>query len=241
MDIVKLIKPNKILFILIIIFFNSSCNDKSKLFELNSGTGIEFNNKLSPTPSLNILSYLYYYNGAGIASEDFNNDGLTDLYFTGNQVQDKHASVVKAFDFDKDVDQDIVIGSNALPQNFGRSAKNYIFENTGKNEFKKVELPFLTQISTIRTLYLDDLNKDGFEDILIAGNNIEISTQLGRLDAFHGTLLLNNQKGFFTIKTDQTFDISDQARDIKKMTVNEIKYFIISINNNTAMIFKNNE
>ena len=105
MDIVELFKPYKILYFLIIIFILNSCNDNDKLFELKNDAGIQFNNKLSPTPSLNVLSCLYYYNGAGIAAGDFNNDGLIDLYFTGNQVQNKHASVVKAFDFDKDGDQ----------------------------------------------------------------------------------------------------------------------------------------
>ena len=87
MGIVKIIKQLKILSVSL--FLLNSCIDKTKLFELKNDTGIQFNNKLSPTPSLNILTYLYYYNGAGIASGDFNNDGLIDLYFTGNQVQDK--------------------------------------------------------------------------------------------------------------------------------------------------------
>jgi len=110
MDIVEFFNPYKILCFLIIIFVLNSCNDNDKLFELKNDAGIQFNNKLSPTPSLNILSCLYYYNGAGIAAGDFNNDG--------------------------------------------------------------------------------------FEDILIAGNDIEISTQSGRLDAFHGTLLIMIKKGF---------------------------------------------
>ena len=47
-------------------------------------TGIDFKNQLEHTPELNILSYLYYYNGAGIAVADFNNDGFDDLFFASN-------------------------------------------------------------------------------------------------------------------------------------------------------------
>jgi len=86
----EMTKSLKILFFLLIIFLIKSCTDHSdKLFEFKNDTGIQFNNKLTPTPSLNILTYMYYYDGAGVASGDFNNDGLIDLYFTGNQVEDK--------------------------------------------------------------------------------------------------------------------------------------------------------
>ena len=40
-------------------------------------------------PELNILNYLYFYNGAGTAIADFNNDGLDDIYFTSNQQADQ--------------------------------------------------------------------------------------------------------------------------------------------------------
>ncbi len=34
--------------------------------------------------ALNIVDYLYYYNGGGVAAGDIDGDGLVDLYFTSN-------------------------------------------------------------------------------------------------------------------------------------------------------------
>ncbi len=47
-------------------------------------TNIDFRNRLIPTEDLNIMTYLYYFNGGGVASADFNNDGRVDLFFTAN-------------------------------------------------------------------------------------------------------------------------------------------------------------
>jgi len=61
------------------------------LFELLSpkSTGIDFVNQLPEKPELNILNYLYYYNGGGVAVGDVDGDGLQDLYFTSNLGSNK--------------------------------------------------------------------------------------------------------------------------------------------------------
>ncbi|MEJ7586159.1 MAG: VCBS repeat-containing protein [Ferruginibacter sp.] len=47
-------------------------------------TGIHFANILKESPALNIIAYEYFYNGGGVGLGDFNNDGLIDIYFSGN-------------------------------------------------------------------------------------------------------------------------------------------------------------
>ena len=52
-------------------------------------TGVGFVNRVQDTPQLNIIDYLYFYNGGGVSAGDVNNDGLTDLYFVSNQGPNK--------------------------------------------------------------------------------------------------------------------------------------------------------
>ncbi|EON76274.1 hypothetical protein ADIS_3402 [Lunatimonas lonarensis] len=52
-------------------------------------SGIRFQNSLAEDRKTNILTYEYMYNGGGVAVGDINNDGLDDIYFTGNMVPNK--------------------------------------------------------------------------------------------------------------------------------------------------------
>ncbi|MDW7693746.1 VCBS repeat-containing protein [Flammeovirgaceae bacterium SG7u.111] len=58
------------------------------LFELlpQSKTNITFANQLKEGLNTNVVMYEYFYNGAGVAAGDLNNDGLDDLMFSGNMV-----------------------------------------------------------------------------------------------------------------------------------------------------------
>lgn len=86
-------KQNYLGFLLLL--FMIGCNDKTTIeqiqFEVLEGsqTGIHFSNALTSYPDFNMFKYMYFFNGAGLGAADFNNDGLTDLFFASNQGQNK--------------------------------------------------------------------------------------------------------------------------------------------------------
>ena len=61
-----------------------SCNQQGNYLFKNPShteTGIDFINTLVPNNNLNILDYLYFYNGGGVAIGDVNGDELPDIFF----------------------------------------------------------------------------------------------------------------------------------------------------------------
>lgn len=82
-------------FLLFVLCSITACSvkeeDQSKpLFTLkDTSIGIDFENRLTYTEDFNPYVYRNFYNGGGIAIGDVNNDGFEDIYFTGNQVDNK--------------------------------------------------------------------------------------------------------------------------------------------------------
>ena len=87
----KQIKNFLITFLIPMLFSCQKGTEDVKLFEKlpSSETNITFSNNLTDTKDFGILDYLYFYNGAGVASGDINNDGLVDLFFVSNQGENK--------------------------------------------------------------------------------------------------------------------------------------------------------
>src|SRR6056297_1878425 len=69
----------------------TACSPEGNKFRKvpSSESGITFTNTITEDESNNVLDYEYMYNGGGVAVADFNNDGMQDLYFTGNMVSNK--------------------------------------------------------------------------------------------------------------------------------------------------------
>lgn len=122
---------------------SKSDNEQPGFFKLldHNQTGVTFANNITESDSLNILDYLYFYNGAGVASADFNNDGFEDLYFVSNQ------------------------GSNKLYLNKGKLRG----EKTGLNFEDITESSGTAGSGNWKTgVTVVDINSDGFKDIYVS-------------------------------------------------------------------------
>lgn len=79
-----------IIFCLLISLCISCKNTDGKFVKLSPDiTGINFTNDILENDTLNVFDFENIYNGGGVGVGDFNNDGLQDLYFTGNMVSNK--------------------------------------------------------------------------------------------------------------------------------------------------------
>jgi hypothetical protein len=80
----------------LILLTSLSCNSdrmgkNPELFQKlsNKQTNIKFENTLTESDTLNYFLYPYIYMGGGVSTGDFNNDGLTDIYFVGNMIPNR--------------------------------------------------------------------------------------------------------------------------------------------------------
>jgi hypothetical protein len=78
----------------LLISFSACLKNKQKEIQLfsaipSSHSGIRFINQVDNTDELNIFNYRNFYNGGGVGIGDINNDGLADIFFTGNASENK--------------------------------------------------------------------------------------------------------------------------------------------------------
>lgn len=197
-----MMKTSWVLPIVIYVFILSSCTNKQPLFRLVPFTesGLEFENRLTPSDSLNVLNYEYFYNGSAVSTGDFNNDGLSDLFFSGNQVSNKMYlnkgnlkfedvsetagienagtwnSGVALADVNNDGFLDIYVCTNVGEDAIDRA--NFLFINQGVNDagipvFKNMAKEYgVEEFGYSQNAAFLDYNKDGYLDLYVLANYV---------------------------------------------------------------------
>ena len=213
--------------VVIILFVTVSCNEQKKnsLFEqVNASvTSISFLNKLEDKKHFNILYYLYYYNGGGVASGDINNDGLIDLYFTANsrgnnklylnkgnfQFEDitNKAGVAGTSDWcsgvtmaDVNADGFLDIYVSAVAKFSGLNGYNELFINNGNGTFKESAAQYGLNFSGLSTqAAFFDYDHDGDLDCYVLNHskqphaNIVDTINRRKADSISGDRLYRNE------------------------------------------------
>lgn len=171
---------------------------KDPLFLLKSAeeTGIRFENRLQSTDSANILEYLYFYNGGGVAAGDLDNDGLVDLYFTGNQVSNKLYHNKGKLKFEDITESAAVTGDGSWSTGVtmadvngdglldiyvcqvgdlaGVKGKNKLYLNQGKLKFNEVAADYGIDFSGYSThAAFFDYDRDGDLDLYLLNHNVK--------------------------------------------------------------------
>lgn len=186
----------KIFGISLLFFILFSCNKEtfktgSTKFTsvLSEDSGISFSNNIIESDTLNYFTFPYMYLGGGVAIGDINNDGLSDVYFTGNMSKNKlylnkgdmqfedisdtanvsgdnrwYTGVTMA-DVNSDGWLDIYVSVSGI---FGNT-ENQLFINNKDNTFtEKAKEYGLNDASTsIQATFLD-YDKDGLLDVFVA-------------------------------------------------------------------------
>lgn len=175
----------------------SACRGKTATFQQvkSSSTHIGFTNTLYKAPLFNILYYLYYYNGAGVAAGDINNDGLCDLYFTANHPSGNKLYINKGgFEFEDITEKAGVAGNNewstgatmadvngdglldiyvcAVSNQFGLQGGNELFLNKGNGTFSPVAEAWGLRFSGLCTqAAFFDYDHDGDLDLYLLNHS----------------------------------------------------------------------
>lgn len=215
----------------------TSCSDPAEepLFTLLTPeeTGIAFENTVVEQEGFNVLEYEYFYNGAGVAAGDINNDGLPDLFFSANLVPDRlylnqgdltfediteraglensptWTTGVTMADVNADGWLDIYVCRSGNVASDRR--RNVLYINNGDLSFTEQAAEY----GLDRTTYSNhaaffDYDRDGDLDAYLLNHSIRryskfvVDYMRNQRDSLAGDMLLRNDDGWFT-------DVSEKA------------------------------
>ncbi len=113
--------------------------------------------------------------------------------------------------------------------------------NNGKGDFDIKELPYPVQLSSVNAINMDDVDGDGFPDLLLGGNCFALQPQFCRLDASRGSLLLGDGKGGWRVApvAASGLNIMGVVRDIQTISLKGKPAYLFSRNDDTPLLLSN--
>ncbi len=116
-------------------------------------------------------------------------------------------------------------------------------ENLGARGFTKRSLPMQAQYSPVYGIVLEDLNRDGKKDMLLAGNNTWTRIKFGRYSANHGVLLIADGNGGFvyTPQTKSGLNLRGNVRSLRPIRTGKSQQVIAGVNDDNVIMLTVNE
>lgn len=114
------------------------------------------------------------------------------------------------------------------------------FENIGNGKFTKHPLPVAAQFSPVNAIVCDDIDNDGFKDLLLAGNEYQTEVMTGRYDASYGCFLKGGINKSFTWipPIESGFILNGDVKDMSLIRLsNGEKILVAAVNNDTMRVF----
>lgn len=126
---------------------------------------------------------------------------------------------------------------------FCDETRSCYFENAGNGKFVKHILPLEAQFSPVNAIICDDLDGDGFKDLLMGGNEFQADIMTGRYDASYGCFLRGSSNKIFKPVPSRTsgFYINGDVKDMALLRLsNGEKILLAAVNNDSMRVFKVN-